>query len=379
MKIMRLCAGFGNTMFQYATYLQLKRLYPAEEIYVDTIWFEYTGYPFELERIFGLDIGKIDYFDKMKTGREELFSAELDKLKFWKRKGFETWQALEKGKENKDNGMGLLSYQELPEIYLRFGEKFNILSNQTLTMQEYLKTNLEQREKMRTSPLRMKVKKMLGDPSSVAYRTAQAMSNKYIREKLLQDFVHGRRPNYCGGPGIERLKAEGDVYYNIYGGYNDCEGIRKDLLQAFRFPVLQDAKNVALAEKINTTESVGLHVRGHFKYSQMSDLIKREYYQKAMSYIKKHMGSKLSIFVFSDRLEWCKRNKDTLGLGAEDDIEFVDGNFGENSYRDMQLMAMCKHLIIPNSTFSWWGGYLNQYPDKIFVTPYATLPGTISF
>ena len=52
-----------------------------------------------------------------------------------------------------------------------------------------------------------------------------------------------------------------------------------------------------------------------------------------------------------------------------DVVEFVDWHSSAESYRDMQIMALCKHNIITNSSFGWWGSYLNTNPDKITISP----------
>ena len=67
--------------------------------------------------------------------------------------------------------------------------------------------------------------------------------------------------------------------------------------------------------------------------------------------------------MFSDEIEWIQKNFD---LGS---IRLVNWNSDNKSFLDMQLMSLCKHQIIANSTFSWWAAWLNQNPDKIVIMP----------
>jgi len=50
-------------------------------------------------------------------------------------------------------------------------------------------------------------------------------------------------------------------------------------------------------------------------------------------------------------------------------VTYIAHNSGENSYRDMQLMSLCKHNIIANSSFSWWGAWLNAHENKMVIAP----------
>jgi hypothetical protein len=68
--------------------------------------------------------------------------------------------------------------------------------------------------------------------------------------------------------------------------------------------------------------------------------------------------------VFSDDIDWVKEK---IPLPA--DTVFVDWNTGNNSFRDMQLMSLCSHHIIANSSFSWWGAWLGGNENKIVIAP----------
>ena len=91
------------------------------------------------------------------------------------------------------------------------------------------------------------------------------------------------------------------------------------------------------------------------------------FFKKAVKYIKKRVDNPLFV-VFSEDCEWCKENIDVLGLTDDDAVAFVDWNNGDDSYRDMQLMSLCKHNIITKSSFGWWAAYINPNPDKIVVS-----------
>ena len=96
------------------------------------------------------------------------------------------------------------------------------------------------------------------------------------------------------------------------------------------------------------------------------DVCNLDYYKNAIDIItNKLMNSDLSFYIFSDDIEWCKKNISPLLDHYKQ--TFVSHNKGENSYWDMYLMSQCKGLIIPNSTFSWWAAYLSN--SELVVTP----------
>lgn len=89
-------------------------------------------------------------------------------------------------------------------------------------------------------------------------------------------------------------------------------------------------------------------------------LLPLEYYTKAIQYLKQHVVD-YTVFVFSDDLLWSKEN-----LKFDGSIVFVDA---DEDFLELDLMSRCHHNIIANSTFSWWGAYLNRNPLKIVIAP----------
>lgn len=154
----------------------------------------------------------------------------------------------------------------------------------------------------------------------------------------------------------------------FYTGWWQSEKFFKDISNEIRsdfsFPRIVDKKNLEVLKKIKTSNSVGIHVRrgDYLKDKGFKGLASLEYYQRAIEYIENKIEAPC-FFIFSNDIEWCKENFKL------ENCHYIDWNKGEESYRDMQLMSLCKHNIIPNSTFSWWGAWLNNNPNKIVIAP----------
>lgn len=123
-----------------------------------------------------------------------------------------------------------------------------------------------------------------------------------------------------------------------------------------------------LTKQILNANSVSIHIRrGDYitnkNASEFHGNLSMEYYYEALSIIIKRIA-KPRIFVFSDDMEWVKMNFKT-----EHECVFVDFNAAQSSVWDLYLMSLCKHNIIANSSFSWWGAWLNQHQDKTVIAP----------
>ena len=99
------------------------------------------------------------------------------------------------------------------------------------------------------------------------------------------------------------------------------------------------------------------------QYPYLQNICTLKYYKKAMDYFRNKLSEKAEFYIFTNDFSWAEEQF------TERDCHFVKGNTGRNSFRDMQLMSLCRHHIVANSSFSWWGAWLNQNPDKIVIAP----------
>lgn len=135
----------------------------------------------------------------------------------------------------------------------------------------------------------------------------------------------------------------------------------------FRLPI--DARSVPLAEQISRPRSVSIHVRRtdyvmHQSSTSPLQFVGVNYYRNAIELLQASAPG-LRYFVFSDDLEWCRKE-----LTFVPDPTFVTSEHA--GYKDsghLRLMSMADHIVIPNSTFSWWAAWLGSQPDKKVYMP----------
>jgi hypothetical protein len=144
---------------------------------------------------------------------------------------------------------------------------------------------------------------------------------------------------------------------------------RRNILNDINFIQKPNEFNAKNLKEIKRSTSVSLHIRrgdylSNKSYNSTHGICSLSYYINAVEAIKNHLGENIKVFAFSDDPDWVHEN---LKLSAE--IKFINNNSSENSFEDLRLMLNCDHNIIANSSFSWWGAWLNQNPDKIVVAP----------
>lgn len=187
----------------------------------------------------------------------------------------------------------------------------------------------------------------------------------YILNRVCRRFLPLRKSEYKQINGYsfyrEVFNIREDCYFEGY--WQHCmyyTDVRDVLLQYFQFP-MPNEKNSKIATKMKSTPSIGIHVRrGDYVNNRgFGGVCNLEYYTNALKLIKKNADS--HFYVFSNDIEWCEENLRPL-MG---NVTYVDWNQGKDSPWDMFLMSQCQQLIIANSSFSWWGAFLNQQASKI--------------
>lgn len=178
---------------------------------------------------------------------------------------------------------------------------------------------------------------------------------EYIEKK---DFIYDDEVLHLGG----NFLLEG---YWQNAKYFDC--LKNEIRKDFSFNNPLDSENKILKDKIQSCNSVSIHIRrgDYLKLDLYKDICDFNYYNEAVEIIKEKVVNPV-FYIFSNDLDWCKMNMPNI-LG-DSSFYFVH-NTGKMSYIDMQLMSECKHNIIANSSFSWWAAWLNLNSSKIIIAP----------
>ena len=165
------------------------------------------------------------------------------------------------------------------------------------------------------------------------------------------------------------LKAPGTVYLS---GYWASEKYFQQISSLIRDEITLseslNSVNIEWLKKIKEgNRSISLHIRrGDYlnkENAKFFETLSLEYYHRAIAYLSERVNQPL-FFVFSDDIAWVKEN-----LVLDYQYQHVLHNVNTLDYVDLILMSQCQHHIIANSTFSWWGAWLNPSPEKIVIAP----------
>lgn len=349
MKVVHIESGLGNQMLSYCEYLALKKMNPTDECYIELMVYsipecnetisQWNGY--ELNHIFGIEAPNIK--DKMTIDEWNTVLAKVRESKFWSK----DWNFPKYITESL-NTYGL----NLKNIRGDFeSDEFDKgKSRGTLKKLRY--------EFFNSTRLGVSIKRAIYKAYAEKYiKGADNQKNIFIRTD--ENILTGQWLTF-------RYKSNG------------IEKIKDEIEQAFQFPQFPDSKNKEFAEFLDSHNTVFIHARRGDMLSANGWCYKFGYFRDAVNYIKKRVNNPVFVFFTNtESVEWCKNNSDIFALNyKKDKVFFVDWNKGIDSFRDMQLMSHCKHGIITDSSFGWWGTYFIKNPDKITISPSVLLNTT---
>lgn len=200
-------------------------------------------------------------------------------------------------------------------------------------------------------------------------------SHKFIKRSKIVGFIfkllHRRRHPLLWFRENKPMVYDNTVYKTTKMFLDGCwvselyfKNIEDVIRREFKFCNISN-ENLLIAEKMRNEESVSLHIRrGDYLTFKNFQVCGTKYYKRAIEHICSTVKNPL-FYIFSNDTVWAKEFIKQFPVN----YKIVVHNTGVNSYQDMFLMSRCKHNIIVNSTFSWWGAYLNDNKDKIVVSP----------
>jgi len=379
MIVVHMDSGLGNQMLDYVEYLAVKETNPDQEVYIEKLIYDiphhegmfsmWNGY--ELERIFG--INPPDIKDILSVEAYSNILAKVEKSEFWK----DNWnygpyirQALE------DEGIKLIRYGRRIDLSGKSTGQGNSKAFSLEEEQQVLHTDIDQNQLSTSNTFRSRLTFFFKN-TSLGYhikRIARQCNSKRLTQKCGESYDL-----------FKRYPDNAFVGHSLAFRYSGIEYERIDALvrKTFKFPAIEEAdlKNMDMLKLIQGCNAVSIHARRGDMLSLNGHCYTHGYFKRAVRYIKKHVDNPVFIF-FTDETSvgWCQENEDIFGLDfAKDKVYFVDWNIGEQSFRDMQLMAQCHHNIFTESSFGFWGAYLNEHKDKITCSPDPLIMATNCF
>ena len=187
-----------------------------------------------------------------------------------------------------------------------------------------------------------------------------------FKSKYLFTFKYKQTTPYSFDDFLWNRNAKMMYVEGFWQNYQYLDSIRDKVFNSFSFKLPNDFSQNIYLKKIKSCNSVSIHIRrGDYldpKFADLNVIKSKDYYLRAMVSIKEKIDHPV-FFIFTDDLIWAKSEF------TSNNFVFIVGNVDKIAYLDMYLMSQCKHNIIANSTFSWWGAWLNINSSKIVIAP----------
>lgn len=199
--------------------------------------------------------------------------------------------------------------------------------------------------------------------------TRKDMLRSEIRHLLFGEsrfrVIKEKNPSFCE----KILNLPDNVYLDGYWQSEKYFTEIADILRSeFSFLKPPSAINKELLKEIQGCNSVSLHIRrgdyvSNQKIANIMEDLGIDHYIRALN-LMEELIEYPDIYIFSDDINWVKKN-----IRINLPLHYIEHNRGEMNYEDLRLMSNCKHHIIANSSFSWWGAWLGKNSKQIVIAP----------
>lgn len=191
---------------------------------------------------------------------------------------------------------------------------------------------------------------------------------RYESGKILNKFIIYNESKFELDKSLLNIQA--GIVWGLHQNYYFASLIRNILLDDFKFNIEVDKKLKEQCERLeNSKNIVSVHIRrGDYLspryYPVLGDICNEIYYNQAMKYMEEQLGN-CQFYFFSDDMQWVKQHY------SRENAVYIEASMFDSyeNWYDMCMMSFCSHNIIANSTFSWWGAWLNKRNDKIVIAP----------
>lgn len=202
------------------------------------------------------------------------------------------------------------------------------------------------------------------------YKVKNNRFNSFFKKIFFKKIKTYSEPSFNFDP--EALKLKKPVYIKGYfQSYKYFEGYEDLIRNIFKFPKDKIGKeNIELLNDIKKSNSISIHIRrgdyvNNNKTNKVHGTCDLEYYNNAIKNITDNNNEGFKLFFFSDDIDWVKEKFKKTNYKKT----FISNNINDKSWIDMFLMSSCNHNIIANSSFSFWGAWLNSKLDKKVIAP----------
>ncbi len=191
--------------------------------------------------------------------------------------------------------------------------------------------------------------------NKIRKRNAIGWSTRVYNEK--QPTVYDRKTQEIKENTLFKGYWQSEKYFRKY---------RKELLDMFQVKEIRSQSVKDVIGVLSKQNSVALHVR-RGDYVSIGCQLEMDFYDKAIFFMREKLGDDLKFYIFSDDTLFCRQY---FGKFSEDiNIVYPEYQSNNTTLDDLWIMSHCKHMIMANSTYSWWGAWLNKNENKIVVCP----------